>query len=122
VLPADDRPVNIGILGALVASTEQQHDRLFGLCVIDTVTRPDVDPSLPDPRPTEPMVAKIPQGNPIDTTLNSNTRTHVAQRVEPVLKQVTALGSKIVQNLHATIFAYKRNIGKGEEADSPGCT
>jgi len=91
VLPANNSPGNIRILGSLVAPTEQQYNRLPCLRVVNSVAYTNIDPQLPHTISTKAMIGKVPQSKTIDTALNGNTRSHVTQTIKPVLKQVVTL-------------------------------
>jgi hypothetical protein len=67
VLPAGDSSGNIRILRPLIASTQQQHDRLPCLRVVDSLAGTDVNPQFPHPLSTEAMIAEVSHRYPIDT-------------------------------------------------------
>jgi len=67
ILPAGDSSGNIRILRPLIASTQQQHNRLPCLGVVDPIAGADVDPQFLHPLPTEAMIAEVAPRYPIDT-------------------------------------------------------
>jgi hypothetical protein len=96
ILPVDDRPGNICVLGPFITSTEQQYNGLPSLRVIDSIARANIDPQFPHPCSTEVMIAKVTQGKTVDAALNCDTGSHVTQTIQPVLQQVAAFSGQVV--------------------------
>lgn len=68
VLPINKRPINIRLLRSFAATTQQQHNPLSGLSVIDTQPWPYIQAKLPNTVSTKPVIAKIAMFHPVRTS------------------------------------------------------
>src|SRR6266705_6738867 len=85
IAPLAHRCFDIGRLGALGAAAEQKTERLPCLGIIHLVSRPTINPQLPDPVLAELMVAEVPACQAINPALNSDASPEVFEPVQPLL-------------------------------------
>jgi hypothetical protein len=90
---------DIRILRLLVAAAEQQDYLTSGDCVVDSVSRPDIDPQFPYAIAAELVVSEIPQFDSIDAPVDGNLCLCVTELAAPLKKWVSLVRGKVVPDL-----------------------
>lgn len=78
-MPIFHRAADVGILRALAASSQQQHQPFTGQRVVDAQARPRIDTQFPHALAAEPVIAEIPR---CQTRYTADDRHLVAQAAQ----------------------------------------
>jgi hypothetical protein len=77
-------PSYVRTLRSLIASAEQQNHLATGDCVVNPISRPDIDAQFPYPVAAKLVVPEVSQLNAIDSPVDGNSGLRVAELSMPL--------------------------------------
>jgi hypothetical protein len=109
IVPVCAGSIDVRVLCSFVATTEQQYQLRSCHGVIDSESRPGVDPKFPHPIAAKPMIAEVSQLHSIDSAVNRDLCFCVTKLATPFHEIVFSIPCQVMENLvHNSIIVYKR--------------
>jgi hypothetical protein len=96
VLPVFAGTCDIGLLCSLVSRAEQQDYFGASKSVIDAVSRPNIDTEFPNPVTTGFVIPEVSEFDPIDTPVDGNPGSGVAELSVPLQIDVSLFWGEVV--------------------------
>jgi hypothetical protein len=100
IIPALHCTFDVGCLRAFVTAAHDQQDGSSRPGVINSVTRTDINPQLPNSIATKLVIAVVASGEPINPALDGNPRSHVLEIIEPRLVKIAARCRQVMADFH----------------------
>src|ERR1035441_10385719 len=118
ILPVFACAVDIRVLPPLVACAKQQDYLASCDCVVDSVSRPDIDPQFPHAIAAKLMVSEVPQFESIDAPVEGDPCLGVTELAAPLEKWVSAVQGEVVANL---VHGSLSSINEYRASEFVGC-
>ena len=96
-------PLDVGGLFPLIAAAQQQNAGASEHGVVDTVSRPAIDPQFINALAERFAVAEVAERHPVDSDRNSGACPKVLQSRQPLSGNVFSSASNIATNLDRNI-------------------